>query len=54
MKRENKNRPRQMSSKKTVKRFRDVVGLTTEKKVERRDPRFDNMCGEFNEKVCTY
>ena len=40
-----------MPSKKTVKRFRDVVGLTTEQKVEKRDPRFDSMCGEFDEKV---
>ena len=34
--RENKNRPREMSSKKTVGRFREVVPVT---KVERRDPR---------------
>ena len=51
MKRENKNRPREMSSKKTVKRLRDVVGLSTDIKAEKRDPRFDNMCGEFDEKV---
>ena len=51
MKRENKNRPREMSSKKTVKRFRDVVGLSAALKSEKRDPRFDNMCGEFDEKV---
>ena len=52
MKRDNKNRPREMSSKKTVKRYRDVVGLSTAIKSEKRDPRFDNMCGEFDEKVC--
>ena len=52
MKRENKNRPREMSSKKTVKRYRDVVGLTAEQNVEKRDPRFDNLCGEFDKKVC--
>merc|ERR1719242_1750240 len=51
MKRENKNRPREMSSKKTVKRFRDVVGLSAALKSEKRDPRFDNMCGEFDEKI---
>ena len=52
MKRENKNRPREMSSKKTVKRYRDVVGLTAEQNIEKRDPRFDNLCGEFDKKVC--
>ena len=52
LKRENKNRPREMSSKKTVKRYRDVVGLTAEQNIEKRDPRFDNLCGEFDKKVC--
>ena len=52
LKRENKNRPREMSSKKTVKRYRDVVGLTAEQNVEKRDPRFDSLCGEFDKKVC--
>ena len=52
VKRENKNRPREMPSKKTVKRYRDVVGLKTEQKTNKRDPRFDNLCGEFDEKVC--
>ena len=51
MKRDNKNRPREMSSKKTVKRYRDVVGVSAENKNEKRDPRFDSMCGEFDEKV---
>ena len=51
MKRDNKNRPREMSSKKTVKRFRDVVGVSADNKLEKRDPRFDSMCGEFDEKV---
>merc|ERR1719391_1068645 len=50
-KRENKNRPRETSSKKTVGRFRDVVGLTTEQKAQKRDPRFDSLCGEFDAKV---
>jgi len=47
-KRENKNRPREMSSKKTVGRFREVVQVA---KVQQRDPRFDPLCGEFDEKL---
>jgi len=50
-KRENKNRPRETSSKKTVGRFKDVVGLTSEQKSAKRDPRFDSLCGEFDAKV---
>lgn len=53
-KRENKNRPREISSKKPVKRFRDVVGLTAkmnEKERQKRDPRFDSLCGEFDSKL---
>ena len=53
-KRENKNRPREMSSKKTVGRFRDVVGVSSElnQKVKvKRDPRFDTLCGEFNDEL---
>merc|ERR1719357_2351526 len=50
-KRENKNRPRETSSKKTVGRFRDVVGLTSDQKTQKRDPRFDSLCGEFDAKV---
>lgn len=50
-KRENKNRPRETSSKKTVGRFRDVVGLTSDQKSQKRDPRFDSLCGEFDAKV---
>merc|ERR1719507_2658068 len=42
------NRPREMSSKKTVGRFREVVQVA---KKERRDPRFDPLCGEFNDKL---
>ena len=38
MKRDNKNRPREMSSKKTVKRYRDVVGVSADKKNERHEP----------------
>jgi len=47
-KRDNKNRPREMSSKKTVGRFREVVQVA---KVQKRDPRFDPLCGEFDEKL---
>ncbi|XP_031848706.1 ribosomal RNA processing protein 36 homolog [Nomia melanderi] len=47
-KRENKNRPREMSSKKPVPRFREVVQL---KKHIPRDPRFDSLCGTFNPKI---
>merc|ERR1712013_141225 len=36
------------SSKKTVGRFREVVQVA---KKERRDPRFDPLCGEFNDKL---
>lgn len=47
-KRENKNRPREMSSKKPVPRFKESVSV---KKVIARDPRFDSLCGTFNEKA---
>jgi len=53
-KRENKNRPREVSSKVKVGRLRDVVGfkLGEAKKAEqKRDPRFDSLCGTFDEKV---
>ena len=53
-KRENKNRPREMSSKKAVGRFRDVVGVSSDlnqKVKEKRDPRFDSLCGEFNDEL---
>ncbi|XP_023287501.1 ribosomal RNA processing protein 36 homolog [Orussus abietinus] len=45
-KRENKNRPREMSAKKPVSRFKEVVST---KKIVPRDPRFDSLCGTFNE-----
>lgn len=45
-KRENKNRPMEISSKKTVSRFREVVPV---KKKLSRDPRFDDLSGEFKE-----
>ncbi|XP_011160173.1 ribosomal RNA processing protein 36 homolog [Solenopsis invicta] len=48
-KRGNKNRPREMSSKKPVPT--SCVELTQVKKVVSRDPRFDSLCGTFNEKA---
>ncbi|KAJ8674296.1 hypothetical protein QAD02_005558 [Eretmocerus hayati] len=48
-KRENKNRPREESAKKQVPRFREVIPV---RKLQRpRDPRFDRLCGTFNEKA---
>lgn len=47
-KRENKNRPREMSAKKPVSRFRESVSV---KKIIARDPRFDSLCGTFDEKA---
>ncbi|CAH0594075.1 unnamed protein product [Chrysodeixis includens] len=46
-KRENKNRPREMSSKRPVPLLQAVP---TVKKKEVRDPRFDPLCGEFDKK----
>lgn len=48
-KRENKNRPREISAKKPISRFKEVI--TTKKKIEHRDPRFDELCGTFDEKA---
>ena len=53
-KRENKNRPREVSSKAKVGRLRDVVGFKlglAKKSDQKRDPRFDALCGSFDEKV---
>ncbi|KAJ9589909.1 hypothetical protein L9F63_016970 [Diploptera punctata] len=47
-KRDNKNRPREMSSKRPVPTSTMII--PTKKSVPR-DPRFDSLCGEFNEKV---
>ncbi|XP_011504017.1 PREDICTED: ribosomal RNA processing protein 36 homolog [Ceratosolen solmsi marchali] len=47
-KRENKNRPREETSKKQVSRFREVIPV---KKRMIRDPRFDSLCGQFNPKA---
>jgi len=46
-KRDNKNRPREISSKKRVPKFVEVVQVA---KVVKRDPRFDPLCGEFDKK----
>ncbi|XP_033356880.1 ribosomal RNA processing protein 36 homolog [Bombus vosnesenskii] len=46
-KRENKNRPREISSKKPVSRFREVVQV---KNYIPRDPRFDSLCGTYDPK----
>jgi len=45
-KRENKNRPIEISSKKPVSRYREVIEV---KKKKSRDPRFDNLSGKYNE-----
>ncbi|XP_014663911.1 PREDICTED: ribosomal RNA processing protein 36 homolog [Priapulus caudatus] len=47
-KRANKNRPTEMSSKIPVGRHKDVFSL---KKTILRDPRFDDLSGEFNQKI---
>lgn len=47
-KRENKNRPREMTAKKQVPILRDLPNV---KMIEHRDPRFDERAGEFNEKA---
>ncbi|KAI8084793.1 uncharacterized protein BX664DRAFT_337802 [Halteromyces radiatus] len=46
MKRTNKHSPMEMSSKRKVSRFRDVVETAATK---RRDPRFDKLSGQLNE-----
>ncbi|XP_028396353.1 ribosomal RNA processing protein 36 homolog [Dendronephthya gigantea] len=48
LKRKNKNRPREMSSKRPVSKFRSVVPVT---KKAPRDPRFDDISGKFNENM---
>lgn len=46
-KRANKNRPREMSSKRPVKIVNDAIPV---KKTIPRDPRFDPLCGSYDEK----
>ncbi|PFX17444.1 ribosomal RNA processing protein 36 homolog [Stylophora pistillata] len=48
LKRENKNRPRELSSKKPVPRLRQVIPV---KKKMARDPRFDELSGTFNQEM---
>lgn len=47
-KRQTKNHPREMSAKKPVSRFKEVIQM---KKKFARDPRFDSLCGTFDEKT---
>lgn len=47
-KRANKNSPREISAKKPVPRYKESIQV---KKVISRDPRFDSLCGTFNEKA---
>jgi len=49
-KRENKNRPREISAKKPIPRYKYKEFIPIEKVVSR-DPRFDSLCGIFNEKA---
>lgn len=48
-KRANPNRPRELSSK---SRRIEIKAAIQVPKVFRNDPRFDNLCGEFHERVC--
>ncbi|CAB3361801.1 Hypothetical predicted protein [Cloeon dipterum] len=50
-KRANKNRPREMSSKIKVAPIFDSTELPKKPKFQPRDPRFDSLCGQFDEKV---
>ena len=43
-----------MSAKRTVGRHRDVVGVSGDNKdieANKRDPRFDTLCGNFDQKA---
>lgn len=46
-KRKNNDAPAEMSAKRQVTRFREVIPI---KKQELRDPRFDSLCGTYDEK----
>ena len=51
-KRENKNRPRmEPIAKRPVKKNPDNIDVKPENKRQVRDPRFDPLCGEFDDKV---
>lgn len=45
------DRPREMSSKVPVPVVREIIPV---KKTTPRDPRFDSLCGTFNEKVFNF
>lgn len=45
-KRENKNKPQELSSKRPVPRFRRVIETAS---MDRKDPRFESLCGELDE-----
>ncbi|CAI2173663.1 16575_t:CDS:2 [Funneliformis geosporum] len=47
-KRRNKHAPMEVTSKKPVSRFRQIVEISNSVK-HRRDPRFDSLSGKFNE-----
>lgn len=48
LKRENKNRPQEISSKKRMFQFKKLIPV---KKNVPRDPRFDSLCGTYDEKA---
>ncbi|XP_011694309.1 PREDICTED: ribosomal RNA processing protein 36 homolog isoform X2 [Wasmannia auropunctata] len=48
-KRENKNRPREISAKKPISRYKESTRV--KKAVSSRDPRFDSLCGTFDKKA---
>ena len=52
-KRENKNRPRMepIAKKPVNKKMDHIVGVKSSNKKDIRDPRFDPLCGEFDEKI---
>jgi len=50
-KRLNKNRPQEISSKKTVKQLREVFATKKSKDIERRDPRFEEQSGRYSDNV---
>jgi ribosomal RNA-processing protein 36 len=50
-KRDNKNRPRELSARVHVPKVREVLHV---KKVVRRDPRFEETCGDLDNQVDRY
>jgi len=51
IKRDNKNRPREMSSKGRVPKVREIVPVRKDKQKVSKDPRFANDCGKLNEEL---